>query len=376
MKSLVEGFSDFERAGTISGLRVIDDATFEVRFSTPFRMALEQLSGNRFSAFREVGGKFVGTGAYVIEELAPELLRLRPNEYFPNAPKADILLSSVSATKVFTELEAGRLDVVAYAMGNGIPGGPTNKGKLSVIVGQDALHRALYTNNRKGRLFEKREYRLAFQYLVHEYLKSHPEFLGNPSYTAVDAQIYLPFQAGRLDEADVNSIIETGKKFVPDLLAAAKKNPPISIETSEYSMRAVFKSLGLEISPESRTAERSEIFEIIYKGEAADIIPGSFGVASGDPDGIYHKLGRSGAIASPMTYNEPVAKMLEEGRQLVRKDQLDAFYQKVSRRVLEEVPLVHVGFNKAISIYRNDKVKVAERILRRNEGHLNIFEAK
>jgi ABC-type transport system substrate-binding protein len=115
---------------------------------------------------------------------------------------------------------------------------------------------------------------------------------------------------------------------------------------------------------------------LIYKGEEADIIPGNFGVASGDPDGIYHKLGKSGAIASPMTNNTPVAQLLEEGRQIIDKNKLDVFYKNVTRKILDEAPLVHMGFNKAIAIYRNDKIQVQESVLRRNEGHLQIFEAK
>ena len=49
---------------------------------------------------------------------------------------------------------------------------------------------------------------------------------------------------------------------------------------------------------------------------------------------------------------------------------------KVSLVILEEVPIVHLGFNKAVAIFRNDKIDVNTKILRRNEGHLHIFEVK
>jgi ABC-type transport system substrate-binding protein len=372
----VEGFSDFREDGTISGLKVIDDATLEVRFASPFRMALEQLSGNRFSAYRELNGKFIGTGAYIVEELGPELLKLRPNPYFTVPSKSTITLSTIDANNAVRDLADGKIEVVAYAMGATISADLENEKLISAIVGQDALHRALYTNNQKGRFFERRELRLALQYLIHEYLKNQPAVLGNPTFTTIDPQVYLPLQAGRLQEEEAEALIESGKQFVPELLFAAKKNPLVLIEPPEFSVKPILESFGLAVSPKSRTARKAEIIDIIYKGEEADIIPGSFGVASGDPDGIYHKLGKSGAIASPMTYNESVAKLLEEGRQLVQKDQVDAFYQGVSREILKEAPLIHMGFNKAVALYRNDKVKVAERILRRNEGHLHIFEEK
>ena len=372
----VEGFSDFKTTGTLSGVKVIDDSNLEIHFATSFRMALEQFSGNRFAAYREVSGKFLGTGVYVIEELGPELLRLTPNQYFSTPVKDSILLSSVSSENAVKELMIGHVDVVAYAMGATVAEEVEKNDKLSTIVGQDALHRAFYTNNQKGRLFAKKEYRKAFQYLVYQYSKNNPKFLGNSNYTSFDMQVYLPFQEGRIEDREMRQIVESGKPFVNEFLAAAKQNPPVFIESKGYSFKKILKEIGVPLSPKSRMVEKTDIIDIIYKGEAADIIPGSFGVASGDPDGIYHKLGKSGAIASPMTRNTPVASLLEEGRQITDKSKLDSFYQNVSRKILDEVPLVHMGFNKAVAIYRNDKVKAQDRVLRRNEGHLNIFEAK
>ena len=372
----VEGFSDFEKTGSISGITVIDDATLEIRFSTPFRMALEQLSGNRFSAYREVDGHFLGTGAYVITELGPELLRLTPNSYFVKPVRDSILLSTTRAVDAVSDLAQGKVDVVAYAMGATISKDLEKNSDLSTIVGQDALHRAFYTNAQKGHFFENKKFRQALQYLVYEYYKKNPAAIGNPIYTKFDMQVYLPFQAGRIEDNEVDLIIEIGKKYVPDLIEAAKLNPPVLIETPEASIKPVLQAIGLEISSKSRVVEKAEIIDIIYKGTESDLIPGNFGVASGDPDGIYHKLGKSGAIASPMTNNVAVAELLEEGRRIIEKEKLDLFYKTVSRKILEEVPFVHVGFNKAIAVYRNDKIKVEDTILRRNEGHLNIYEAK
>jgi ABC-type transport system substrate-binding protein len=373
----VDGFSNFSKSGEISGLKVIDNETLEIHFATPFRMALEHLSGNRFAAYHERDGKFIGTGAYVINELSPKLLRLTPNPYFSDEPKpkADILLSVIDAESAVEDLRSGKIDAVGYATGAQISSDLASAQNLSTIVGEDAIHRAIYLNNQRGHFFEKREYRLALQYLVQEYLEQH-SMLGNPLYTALDPQVYLPLQAGRISESDATSIIESGKAFVPDLLEAARANPPILIETDALSLRPLLKAIGVEISEKSRVVPRSEIIGIIYKGVEADLIPGSFGVASGDPDGIYHKLGKSGAIASPMTANVEVERVLEVGRSITDKDKLDSFYKSVNETILREAPFIHMGFNKAIAIYRNDKIEVSQAVLRRNEGHLNIFEAK
>lgn len=371
----LEGFSDFATKNEFTGLKVIDDATLEVRFASPFRMALEHLSGNRFAAFREVNEKFLGTGAYVIEDLGGEKLHLTPNPYYPTPAKNSILLSSVIGSDTIDALESGKVDAVAYVMASTVSSEKLKEGNLSTVVGQDALHRALYMNAQRGRLFSSVHHRQALQYLIYEYLKQKPELIGNPAFTSFDMQVYLPLQSGRLEEKQVAELVEKGKPYVEGLLEAARKSPPVLIETRDNSMRSVLEAVGLTLSEMSRVVDKSTIIDIIYKGEEADLIPGNFGIASGDPDGIYHKLGRSGAIASPMTNNDAVADLLEEGRRLIAKEELDPFYQKVNRKILEEAPFVHLGFNKAISVYRNDRIRVERNLLRRNEGDLLVFEA-
>ncbi len=372
----VEGFSDFSKTGKLSGVKAIDDETLELRFATPFRMALEHLSGNRFSAFREVDGKFIGTGAYLIEELGEDQLRLIPNSKHIDPAKSDVELSVVTAKDSVQALLDGKIDVMAYAMGGTVSLDLEKYKNLSWLVGQDALHRAIYPNAQKGRLFEKKEFRQALQFLAVRFYRADRRAMGNENLTSVDPQSYLPMQAGRLDNVVAEQVITKGEQFVSELREASKNIPVVLIETEEFSLRPMLEASGVSISPKSRVVSKSELISAIYSGQEADLIPGNFGVASGDPDGLYHLLGRNGAITSPMLKNEVIANLLEEGRKIVDQEQIAPFYRKVSLAILDEAPMIHMGFSKAVAIYRNDLVKVSGRILRRNEGHLHIFEAK
>tara|TARA_B110001454_G_scaffold122549_1_gene114433 strand:- start:27320 stop:28840 length:1521 start_codon:yes stop_codon:yes gene_type:complete len=372
----IDGFSEFEKTGTISGIKVIDDETLELNFSSSFRMALEHLAGSRFSAYREVQGKFIGTGAYEISELGQDHLRLVPNMRFQTPPEGEIDLRVINTADSYQALLRGELDVMAYALGSSIPETVSSNEKVSVLVGQDAAHKAIYPNQQKGRLFEKREYRQALQYLAYEFAKKDHSLLGNPNFSNQDPQVYLPYQAGRIDESEVLSRVEQGKKFVDELRDASKLNPIVLLEVQEVSIRHFLESVGLTISDKSRIVSKSDLIKAIYDGQEADIIPGAFGVASGDPDGIYHLLGPQGAIASPMLKNKKVGDILEEGRKIVKRDEIDPFYKKVSKVILDEVPIVHLGFVKSVAVYRNDKVSISEKILRRSEGHLYIYKVK
>lgn len=375
----VEGFADFEKTGHITGIIANDspnESILEIHFSTPFRMALEHLSGNRFSAYREIDGKFIGTGAYLIDELSKDHLKLKPNKNYEHQPKDDIDLTVVTSKAAVQGLLDGKIDVMAYAIGATISSDLAKHENLSFIVGQDAVHRALYPNAQPGRLFSKKEFRQALQFLAYDFYSKNLDVLGNKDFTTLDMQVYLPHQAGRIDEQLVLSQVETGKKYVEALRKASQKNPVVLLETEEYSLRPFLDAAQIKISEKSRVLPKSEIIAAIYDGKEADIIPGAFGVASGDPDGIYHLLGKNGAITSPMLQNKKVSDLLEEGRKLISSEEINPFYQKVSHAILDEAPITHLGFNKAVAIYRNDKVKVTGRILRRNEGHLHIFEAK
>jgi ABC-type transport system substrate-binding protein len=372
----VEGFSDFGKTGKLSGVRALDQETLEVRFATPFRMALEHLSGNRFSAYREVDGKFLGTGAYIIEETGTDLATLKPNPKYPSSPKSRIELSVIGAKASVEALLSGTIDVMAYAMGGAVPNDLEKHNNLSVLIGQEALHRAIYLNAQKGRFFEKKELRQALQYLAYKFYGQKPEALGNAKFTSVDPQIYLPLQAGRLNPSEASALIGKGEAHVDALREAAALHPLVLLESDEFSLRPLLEASGIAISPKSKVLPKSELIAAVYDGVEADIMPGSFGVASGDPDGMYHLLGARGAITSPMLKNVDVDRMLEEGRKIVDSSAIDPFYKKVSAVVLDEAPIVHLGFNKAVAIYRNDLVNVTGRILRRNEGHLQIFEAK
>ena len=374
----IRGFKDFEKTKTLSGIEAADDATLKIHFETPFRMALAHLQGNRFSAYHEEGEKFIGTGKYVIEELPNHNLHLTPNLKDPDAKGlSPIELSVVTTNQAVDRLLDGSIEVFAYGRGSAVPLNLKEKKNLSVVTGQDALHETVILNLMPGRFFHNQNLRLAMQYLIHEGLRKNSLLMGNPDYSTVDGQVFMPFQTGRIKEDEADQIIAEGKKFVPELIAASKRKPIlIFISEGDDWLISFLKEQGLAIAHESKKIAAQDRIAIIYKSYEPDMIVAAFGVASGDPDGIYHRLGKSGAIMTPMSYSENVAHLLEEGRKLLKQEELDSFYQGVGRAILKEVPFVHMGYSKAVAIYRNDIVEYDSKLLRRNEGHIHGFKLR
>lgn len=374
----IRGFSDFQNTKKLSGVEVIDDATLRVHFDTPFRMALSHFLGNRFAAFKEVGGRFLGTGKYVIDEKADHSLHFVPNPHVGDAK----LLQPMDVTVVRTDeavdrLLDGSLDVFAYGRGSTVSPTIKEKRNLSVLVGQEALHETTVLNLLPGRFFSDQHHRLAMQYLIHKKLSHNPGLMGNVDYSTIDPQIFLQLQPGRIPNPEMERIIAGGEKYVPEMISTSKRHPLlVYVSEGDDWLIPFLKESGLAISVDSKKISPQERVSVIYKTHEPDVLVAAFGVATGDPDGIYHRLGKSGAIMSPMSFSERVAEMLEEGRKIVKQDELDFFYQDVSRAILTEVPFVHMGYSNAVAIYRNDVVDFDSKLLRRNEGHLHGFRLK
>lgn len=372
----VEGYEEFEEQGHLTGLKTPDLETLEVHFHSPFRLALEELAGNRFSIFRKKNGKYLGTGAFEIIEVDSDRLELIPNHYFDRSPSYKVELSVVNTKDTMAALRSNSIDVQAFALGGLLPQDVFDDPNISIITGQDALHRAIYLNNQPGFFFEKKEFRLAFQYLAFDYFSKNPNLLGHQKFSFFDPQIFLPLQAGRLQVEEVHRLVELGKQFVSAFVAETKRRPLVLYETTENSLRGLLDTYGLEISKNSRVLPKGDLIAEIYSGKNPDLTPGAFGVVSGDPDGIYHILGKNGSITSPMYQNSRIAGLLEVGRKIYSREELHEFYKNVSRATLEEVPFIHNGFSKGVMVYRNDRVKVKANLLRRNQGHLFIYDLR
>jgi ABC-type transport system substrate-binding protein len=372
----IKGFEEFDKTGTISGIRVIDESTLEVHFSSPFRMALEHMQGNRFAAFKQVGDKFVGTGHFTIEELSNSHLRFIPNSTTENLETPALDVVSMPTKEAIAKIGSGDIDVLPYFVGLSDDIRNLNKENVEVLVGQDAVHLSIGLNSDKG-IFSDRENRAAFQFLITEALKKNSQAAPDSELFQIDPQVFMPFQAGRLAEDTAKAIIDEGRNHVDKFKLAAKKHPIsiIALRPNE-SLVTLIKSLGIEVSDESRFVDVREQIKIHYASTGPDVLISSFGVASGDPDGIYHKLGKNGAIRTPYIFSETVGQLLEEGRKIVTIDKINPFYQKISKAILHDVPLIHIGFAKAALIYRKDRVVIDTSVLRRNQGQLHFLRRR
>jgi ABC-type transport system substrate-binding protein len=376
----IDGFDRFQSEGQLSGIKVVDDETLEVRFTRPFRLALDYLSGNRFSAFKKSSASsenYLGTGNYVIEATSKDELRLSPNPYASDKirPVRVVYLPTLQSRQ---SLASGSVDAIGYSAGyEALIEGRVPEG-ISPIIGQDAFHDVLYLNGLKNRFFEDQNRRLALQWYVVTKLLTRPNGLSNAEkagFFEFDAQVFLPFQSGRLKSDEASKLVAKGERYFTELVAASKKTPiRVWVTDTMAWLLEDLKSAGIHLTSDSRVVTPEQRINSYYKTFEADLQAGSFSVTNSDPDGVYHALGSHGAITSPMIQRPKVAKLMDEGRILLKDEEIKHQYEKVSRAVLEEVPFVHLGFSKTVSLIRKEKVKIASGVPLRNQGHLHIFQ--
>lgn len=370
----IEGFEDYKKTGQISGLEVIDKNTLRITFKRPFRMALNHLGGARLSAFIKEGDKYLGTGPYIINELSKRELMLEVNKHFSEPIHfKKVHVQVIKPDDSPKALKEGKIDLYMFAEIGGRFESCSDK-NLDCVSGSENRHMSLVLNGKKGRLLSNPNYRKAFQYLFFDSFTINDIPEKERVKSLIDPQIYLPLQAGHIPKDQVNAIIEEGKKYVDEFIEATKKQPLFLAHTEGTTWyREYLEKKGVTLSKKTAEVPGRKLLEMYYQTHEPDVLPMYLSVFNGDPDGIYHAIGKNGAISSPMLHRPGVSSLLEEGRKILDFDDLDPHYKKVSEVVLKEVPFIHVGFLKEMVILRKDRIQVGTNYLSRENGRFTGY---
>ena len=375
---LVEGYDRFVTTKTLSGLVVESDDTLRVRFSKPFRTALEEFGTSRLAVFIPDAARPYGTGPYIIDSHEKNgQVTMRRNPFYEGTISfPEVTVSYVPPDRMKEALASGEVDVYAFA--DRAPFDCSAETGLACFAGMESGHQAVFPNGLEGRTFADKHLRLAIQYILTSAVKDPKRLPPNlRSNFKVDPQSYLDFQQGRLEPIVAENLVAQGAKYVPALQAASKKSP-IYVVSSDLTLwvQEILEEAGLTLDPRSGRVTFRERLRLYYKDPLPDLVVGTVSIASGDPDGLYHALGRDGAITSPIAIRPRVCDALEIGRSLIDVTALDEHYKTVSRLVLEEVPYVHIGFMKGSFAYNPSRLKVSESQLTREGNGLVMFETR
>ncbi len=371
----VVGSEAFQETRILSGVKVLDAETLQVEFKTPFRMALENLAGIRYSAVLIKDGHDLGTGPFRFVSHSEDLVKLERNPHSPTrASFGFATITRVPITEASEALKSGAIDAY-HDFGRSVEPLCGDEGDIKCFAGLESAHETLSINGLPGRLFSDPKMRLALQALVYgRDFSGLSRIRKNSGSFRVEPQSFMPLQAGRLADPEAVSLAAQGAMFIPELVAATAKNPIYVMSNQSPVLVDILKGLGLHLAERSGYFDPKETRNVYYKTYEADILHSGFSVASGDPDGIYHLLGKEGAISSPMIQRPVVMELLEEGRKLVRLEDLPAFYQKLSRAIFSEVPYIHIGFRIAQIAYRSDRVRLNEAVKGRDDDDIILYE--
>lgn len=364
------GFEAFDESGKISGIEVVDTHTLRLHYKQPFRMALMHLTGARFAAFKQTDTGMIGTGRFAMQEVSNDRVTMLPNKYHPDGPGHFSRIEILGLSDPYKAIESGQVDLVAYSSRRF-----AETPEVGSTAGVEDTAGWMHLNSLNGRFFADMRLRQAFQFLVFEVLKEHKADVENlPTQFTLDHQTFLPLQAGRIPDEEAEAIIRQGGKFVELLVSESKKRP---IKTSIYGAYSFIleglRSKGLII--ENKVFDTvPDLMNDFYLGHTQDVLLCGASVHVSDPDGMYHLLGKSGAITSPMIHTPRVVSQFETGRYLVDQGEIPKFYENVTRTILEEVPSVHIGFIAHGYLYRKDRLKPDRTLLERHfDQILHIF---
>lgn len=374
------GFDDFRKTQRLAGVRVVDDKTLEIEFATPFRIALDSLSGERLAVFKKTPNGYLGTGPYVMREDKDHVLHMTKNPYYRAYPKRfdEIEVRIVDSSRGRELLASGAVELLPFAeLGNQELCRVGSPGPVSCLTGLETSHRVIFVNALDGRFFAERKYRLAAQALVAQSVAEHATQFYGKDFFRLDLQTFLPLQPGRLDSGRVSELIHRGEPFIPSFIEATRKRPLFVVSgTTHPWLEEFLRSKGVGLSSRSGTVDTKSFFDMWYRTLEPDLMLAGLSVVNGDPDGIHHALGKEGAIGSPMIYRAAVGDLLEKGRQILGLSDMKAHYKAVSETILSEVPYVHIGFLHKLFAFRSDRVRVDQAMLDRNDYRFTAFQPR
>lgn len=368
------GYEAFDNNLEITGIKTKSENILELTFKNPFRQALEHLTGPRFSAFIHTNDIYLGTGPYIIKENIDHLF-LTVNPYHPSKNDLDeIKIIVVEPEKARDAIKNNEIDIYEFAS-HLDPKICTEFKNLECFYGEEASHIILSLNGLPGKLFHSSEDRLAFQSLVFNLLKSKKNKYEN-LFTSISHHFYLPYQKGRLDDQELSELMRKGETYVQKFREKTITNPLKFATFAQTTLLDDLKSEGIHFTQDSGVKPWNEIVHSLYKSSDLDVYFGTFSVVSGDPDGLYHAMGKNGAILFPMAYRTEVANLLEDGRTITDPKQVDESYRNVSRSIYRNVPHVHFGFYKQVSLYDKTWVSVNSGMQERNDHRLFIYKLR
>jgi ABC-type transport system substrate-binding protein len=368
----LKGYSEFESTGDIVGLEVDGKEKLRMLFEKPYRGAIAQLSGTRYGAYVIRNSNYIGTGPYVYEKKEDGIVELAANPFYPTPPPIKKVRITTDGIK---DLYDGRIDV---ALGMGRINSPGDSAlrieheKLSSLL---MSHIVVLLNGMNGRVFSDPRLRKAAQYVIYDYFtKKFADMTPLPFFTP-DIQFYPQLFPGRLSDDEARRLLDDGRNFVNDLRKASQDSPIECIYKVSSPLNYCDALVEKGVKVVARSSDFASTKSVVYKTFDADIVSLSVSYASADPDGIYHFLGRNGAIWSPLSSRPTVEALIEEGRALIDPESINEHYKRVSRAILKEVPAVHLGSGSLYLEYNADVVEPVNKIAgKRKALNATLFE--
>ncbi len=371
------GFENFRVTGKLDGVKVLNPDTLEITFRRPFRMALLYLAGASMGAYLEYEGRVLGTGPYIISHQSERQITFVKSKFSSRKDAVD-QIEVIYTKDPIGDLKLGNIDVIAFNMQKVLED-ENIKSTKSQEIGSLWLH----LNGLPGRIFESIDLRRAMQSLVWDILKNNPDISGSlPRRIRPSMQVYLPFQAGRLPDEEVENLVSSGRSNIETLIQISKRTPikfgvdlsaALSSGTpSESRLISALEQRGLQIE-KVIFEKRTDAFKDFYHTNRSDVILLGASLNFVDPDGLYQIFGREGSVTATMVQRKRLTDLLENGRSLVNGNDIKAHYEQVNRSVLTEVPSVHMGIILNNYVYREDRVQFRRAYLERHHELFDVF---
>ena len=374
---LVEGFENFENTKVLNGIETPSESTLTIRFKKPVRQALSFLAGARYGIYiLTTDGRYLGTGSYQFNEMGENEVFLSFNPYTkekPPFPKVRIIgTKSREMDETICNLNP---DVIWFSSSVRSESCSNNQISFFSASGAYASHLMVAVNGTNGRLLADPQLRRALQYLVLSRSRDIVKIFYDSKDVEVSSQFLLPVQVGHLPTDEAESMVNEGGKWVSRLIRATQEHPLQFWIANEKHKRVaeVLIQTGIRLKL-NNCATPEDYRNLYYKTHDYDILLSQSGFGSIDPDGLYHLLGKYGAITTPAIGRKRVWEILEKGRSVLQPKELNKVYGELSQVILTEVPAIHLASSRPTYFFNSKRVRLEDKSINSPRFNFNAFK--
>jgi MarR-like DNA-binding transcriptional regulator SgrR of sgrS sRNA len=318
------------------------------------------MSSPRYAAFKEISDNKtrIGTGPFLYQSIDASEIILKKNRYYfgKNFPEVDGIKISLCSNLPKNET-INNIDVALNIPSDEVSKYDILKKEFKNSVASQ--HLILWLNSKKG-IFSTLKYRRYFQKLIHSKID---KFI--PDTFFYSPQFIFDFGIGNLKKNEYSPFIELNNTSNKFFLQKSIINIGVAPSMKNHWIFQYLNRMGIRFN--KTIVSRLKLKEDSSLIEKIDAFLDNPKILSNDPEYLYYLFSKRGTMSIPMSQINDISNLVNAGRYIesTKHKTIDSFYKELNKKILSEVPGIHLGFTYTVNLFNQSSVSIDSALIPR-----------